>query len=440
MPDPVDLGFAFGLAPKDAIEYFQSKGYKIGFSWRDVWQEAHAKAFTVAGVTKMDVLTDIREAVTDAIAKGTTFQEFENRLTPLLKKKGWYGSGNIADKETGEISGKRLAGRRLRTIFETNVQSSYMAGRYQQFMRNVDERPNWEYVAVMDSRTRPAHRALNGQIFPFDDPFWRSFYPPNGYRCRCRVRSHSSDDLQRLGRTAGDSRPYLGEADVRASKGSTDTVPVATFKTPAMARAVSPDPGFSFNAGQTWSELDGITWKRAQAFPPAARDGILAGVATAPARLAEYSAWVDRAVATSLYRGESRSVGFLSSADAAFVQGKGFKPQSGELVIEDRLLTGAKAVRHEAAGDALTAGEWKRLPAGLAEPEAVLWHVQRQTLLYVFAADDSRKIKVAVEIDRWSKRRKASEESLRTAYKERAEDLAGNLRGGTYELVRGSLE
>ena len=39
--------------------------------------------------------------------------------------------------------------------------------------------------AVNDSRTRPAHRLMDGIIKPINDPFWTTRYPPNGYRCRC---------------------------------------------------------------------------------------------------------------------------------------------------------------------------------------------------------------------------------------------------------------
>ncbi|WP_293765678.1 hypothetical protein [uncultured Aquitalea sp.] len=42
-----------------------------------VWQEAQAKAFTVAGVMKMDVLVDIRQAVDKALATGQTYSDFE---------------------------------------------------------------------------------------------------------------------------------------------------------------------------------------------------------------------------------------------------------------------------------------------------------------------------------------------------------------------------
>lgn len=66
------------------------------------------------------------------------------------------------DEDTGELHGRQLTPRRLRTIFDTNIQSSYNAGRYQQQMANVADRPYFERVAVMDLHTRPKHAALNG--------------------------------------------------------------------------------------------------------------------------------------------------------------------------------------------------------------------------------------------------------------------------------------
>ena len=34
---------------------------------------------------------------------------------------------------------------------------------------------------------RPEHAALNGVTLPPSDDFWESYYPPNGWRCRCTV-------------------------------------------------------------------------------------------------------------------------------------------------------------------------------------------------------------------------------------------------------------
>ncbi|HOE18396.1 MAG TPA: phage minor head protein [Syntrophorhabdaceae bacterium] len=179
---PPDLLHAFGLKPEKAIEYFKSKGYTFSWNWQDTWQEAHAKAFTVAKAMRMDILQDIRESVQKALDDGITFRQFRKDLTPKLQAKGWWGKKLIGDAEGGQTV-QLGSPRRLATIYQTNLQTAYMAGRYKEMMDNVEDRPYWQYVAVLDAKTRPAHRALHGKVFRYDDPFWKALYPPNGWNC-----------------------------------------------------------------------------------------------------------------------------------------------------------------------------------------------------------------------------------------------------------------
>ena len=190
MPDRIDLAYCMKLPPKEAVAYLTSKGYTISWDWEEVWQDAHAKAFTVAKATRLDILQDIRDAVEKALKEGKTLAWFEKELTPVLKAKGWWGRQENVDKETGEITSVQLGSPwRLQTIYRTNLQTAYMAGRFQEQLANADDRPYWQYVAILDSRTRPSHRAMNGKVFRYDDPLWGSFYPPNGWGCRCRVQA-----------------------------------------------------------------------------------------------------------------------------------------------------------------------------------------------------------------------------------------------------------
>ena len=84
----IDLSFALGLPPEDAIKYFQSKGYKFSYDWHETKNGAHSKAFTVAKAMKLDILSDIRESVDNSISKGMTFEEFRRELEPKLRSKG----------------------------------------------------------------------------------------------------------------------------------------------------------------------------------------------------------------------------------------------------------------------------------------------------------------------------------------------------------------
>jgi SPP1 gp7 family putative phage head morphogenesis protein len=46
-------------------------------------------------------------------------------------------------------------------------------------------RYNLQYRTAGDARVRDSHNALRDTILPPDDAFWQSYYPPNGWRCRC---------------------------------------------------------------------------------------------------------------------------------------------------------------------------------------------------------------------------------------------------------------
>lgn len=47
---------------------------------------------------------------------------------------------------------------------------------------------HWQYVTVDDGLVRPEHEKLHNLILRHDNPAWKDIFPPNGWRCRCRVR------------------------------------------------------------------------------------------------------------------------------------------------------------------------------------------------------------------------------------------------------------
>jgi SPP1 gp7 family putative phage head morphogenesis protein len=168
---------------------------------------AHATAFTVAGILRQDILQDVRAGLQDSLDNGLTLEQFRRQMTQKLTQKGWLADkAKLVADEDGVLEGKQLTPRRLRTIFETNMQSSYGAGRYAQQMENAADRPYWTRVAVMDLRTRPAHAALNGLTARYDDPIWQFAYPPDGWGCRCRVRARSQSDIDSKASPSGRAR------------------------------------------------------------------------------------------------------------------------------------------------------------------------------------------------------------------------------------------
>lgn len=277
MPE-IDLSYAVKLPPELAVKYFRSKGYAISFDWHEMLNEAHTKAFTVAKAMRIDILQDIRAAVDKALHDGSTLQQFQKELTPILQAKGWWGRQEILNEATGELRMAQLGSpRRLQTIYQANLQTAYMAGRYQSMMGNVKDRPYWQYIAVMDGRTRPAHRALHGKIFRFDDPIWQYIYPPNGFRCRCRVRARSAAEVEAMGLKVESSAGKLDFVDMPLGNDG-DMTPVARYRgLDAMGRpfTFSPDAGWSYNPGaDSGQHLEGILQQKVAGLPPGIRTAV----------------------------------------------------------------------------------------------------------------------------------------------------------------------
>ena len=218
------IGINFDLPFLEQLEFFRSKGFALSpDSWRDVWQQAHARAFTVARVTEMDVLKDIRAALDEAMETGITLKQFKAGLRETLERKGWLApEGERAKVEMPDgTTRKRLTGWRLDTIFRTNSQAAYSTGRYKQQQEVKALRPFWLYRTAGDISVRPEHQEMDGRVYHADHPVWNQWYPPNGFNCRCYVRTLSARQMQREGR-----------------KESTKGVDI------------KPDEGFRFNGGK----------------------------------------------------------------------------------------------------------------------------------------------------------------------------------------------
>lgn len=201
----MDLNFLLGLKPEQISAYFAAKTNLPSWNWKDVWQDAHNKSFTVAKVMRDDILTDIKDAMQRAIDDGETFEQFKFKIEPILREKGWWGKvpasevpgNNNPALQDGAV--QLGSPRRLKTIYMTNINVSYAVGHYNEMIANVDARPYWQYNAVMDKRTRPMHAFFNGLVFRYDDPIWDKLYPPNDWGCRCWVSALSQREVESRG-------------------------------------------------------------------------------------------------------------------------------------------------------------------------------------------------------------------------------------------------
>lgn len=194
-----ELIMLFNLPPAKVIAYFKAKGYAITFNWHEMIESAHDKAFTVAKATRLDVLQTIRGEVDKIFTEGMTECQFVKALTPKLQNLGWWGKAKYEAGNGEEIEYTQGSTHRLKTIYRTNSNVAFSAGRFDAQVENQESQPYLMYASIKDGLVRPSHKALDGTVKRIDDPFWKHFYPPNGWGCRCYVIALSEEEAAQYG-------------------------------------------------------------------------------------------------------------------------------------------------------------------------------------------------------------------------------------------------
>lgn len=218
------------LKPAAALKFWSSKVPVTKKEFEALCEKAKTRAFTVSGISRQDQVTAIQRAIQKILDEGGTLDDFKDQISEIIELQGWTGK----------------KAHRITNIFRTNMQSAYMAGRYEQLQKTTKLRPYWRYLAVGDKRTRPSHMALDGKVYPADHPFWDSYYPPNGFQCRCTVQSLSDRQVKKNGYKVESEFP--GTTMVRMPDGS------------EVNANPMPDKGWSNNVGKDW--LAGLKSKK----------------------------------------------------------------------------------------------------------------------------------------------------------------------------------
>lgn len=176
--DPVDFD--------EAVSWFRKRVSIPKAIFSALRAESRRKAFTIANVAKLDLVHQAWKALDSAIAKGTTLEDFKKEVGPALRA-AWAGS--VDDPAW-----------RLETIFRTNVQHAYSAGRYRQATTPevIEDRPVWMFDAILDGRETEFCKACDGTKRPADDPWWNDHYPPAHYNCRSSVITLTEEQAGKL--------------------------------------------------------------------------------------------------------------------------------------------------------------------------------------------------------------------------------------------------
>ncbi len=253
---PFTLSSVFGLPPAEAVDFFRQKGFKIGFDHRDVWQQEHQAAFTVAKAMQMDLLQDIRGQVDAALTDGTTFETFKAALKPNLVKRGWWGKAMMTDPADGQIKEVQLGSpRRLKTIYDTNLRTAHAEGQWARIQENKATLPYLMYDHTPSAHERKEHAAWDGLVLPADDSWWQSHMPVRAWGCKCRVIQMGQRQLDRQGLKVGEAPAERYSDYTNKRTGETQRVPAGVA------------PEFNYPPGGRRANLVGFMASRIEALP-----------------------------------------------------------------------------------------------------------------------------------------------------------------------------
>ena len=181
-PVPAFLALPFD----EAIAAFERRNIVTPEEFETMDEAARAESFTAVRLAHETLVTRARDLLLRTLNEGGTFDDFRTALTEdehvlgVTPSAPWY----------------------LETVYRTNVQMAYGAGRLQLLTSPAVAavRPYLERRTTKDDRVRPSHAALEGAVFRQDDPDIGAVSPPYcggtlAFNCRCVLVARRAEDV-----------------------------------------------------------------------------------------------------------------------------------------------------------------------------------------------------------------------------------------------------
>lgn len=201
--DGIDLPTAIDTAQRLMTGVFEGYGGNFGnidYNTPDYDKLMHLEqnVYQFSGAKNWQMLKELTRSIKDG-DRIVPFREFRNKAFPILEE---YNVRHFQTEYNAAVAGAQMASKWV--DFEQHPQALL------------------EYRTQEDERVREAHRQLNRIKRPVDDSFWKTYYPPNGWNCRCTVirlnEGAASPDKDVL-RAIADVTPQKGFGVNLAQKG-----------------------------------------------------------------------------------------------------------------------------------------------------------------------------------------------------------------------------
>ncbi len=350
------------LPSEEAIRYLLSKTNITTAHWDDLRGEIHAKAFTVAGATKLALVQDLRVAAQAALEKGESIGQFRQRFDQIVMEHGWAYKGQ--------------RGWRTRVIYDTNLRAAHMAGKWEQFQKTKATRPYLQYITAGDGHVRDEHARWDGIVLHMDDPWWQTHYPPNDYGCRCTVVAWSKRDLERKGLGISD-RPALNPTErINTRTGEVyGDVPEGI------------GVGWDYNVGQAWLAPEDTLGKLLVAQPPQIAQQTDALIKASSSKLQDaFKGWLDKTLLRDHTARQAMVVGYLFNAAVQALRSINKPPITASILLDQNQL---RHLTRDAKTGELPAEVVANIPQLLGNPEAIMLELATGDLVYLLDAQAS---------------------------------------------------
>jgi SPP1 gp7 family putative phage head morphogenesis protein len=165
------------------------------------YEVLHDALQTAAAARHID-LTDYRDPQARTIQRLrtnlVTFVAFKNykrsqdMIRALTDDQGKIRSFAVFQREAIAL-GETYHRHELEAEYATVVAAAQAAAQWDDFVRDADIFPYLIYKTQDDNKVRKSHQLLHDVCKPVMDVFWDTWYPPNGWRCRCYVLQARTD-------------------------------------------------------------------------------------------------------------------------------------------------------------------------------------------------------------------------------------------------------
>ncbi len=115
-----------------------------------------------------------------------TYQQLKAISQALLGEDGKLRTYTQFRTAAAEINNE-FVNQWLQAEYNYAVSASQSASQWVIIQETKELLPLLRYSTVGDDRVRPEHEELDDVTRPVDDAFWDTYYPPNGWNCRCDV-------------------------------------------------------------------------------------------------------------------------------------------------------------------------------------------------------------------------------------------------------------